>query len=158
MLAELKVENIITDGSSVSADITGVLAYYCVYKIILEAADSSGLPNGDYVLSLWQNRNLLATTEYDFYDSSLVGPPPDSSQIYDSSNVDSSQAKSLTSIQIVNGVGYGILDLREPVIYNLITTQEQVDVKLLLYDWRHRYLLVRQSVPLYRNEAGINIS
>ncbi len=102
--AQLIIDSFVTDGSSINASVTGVLAYYSVYEVVLRSSDGS-LPDGDYVVQLWNNLTLVASTDYDF-DSSAV---PDSSSVFaGDSSIDSSEAKEASTIQVVNGVGYGI--------------------------------------------------
>lgn len=138
--AQLTISGVVTDGSSLSIDVEGVLVSHAVYTVTIQAADDS-LPDGQYHLQLWDGLTLQASTDQpyaEYYAS--PSPPP---FLEDSA-----------AIEVVDGVGTGVLDTRTQRIEDQVSSRVRVSMVMTLYDAYHIYLPARTNVSLYRNEAG----
>lgn len=142
--AKLSITGVQTDGSTLSFSTSGVLTSHAVYDVTLEASDDS-LPDGEYHLQLWNNFNLLASTDQPFAEYYSSPSPP---AFFDES----------AGITVQDGVGHGMLDLRTKPVEDLIMARERTNVTMTLYDSQRIYLPGRQGAQIIRNEAGLYLA
>lgn len=124
MSAAITISNIVTDGSTLAADVQGTITTHADITVTLTAKDGD-LPAGTYRLEMYDGLTLLAST---------VGAGG-------------------TPITITAGVGTGVLSTRTTAAQAAMIS-ERIAAVLVLHDDAAAYAPARIPVNLVRNEVG----